>query len=165
MSYRVVRSKYSYYTSKFAEYVKEKHPDAVFIEEIALKTTTGYSDNPGIVFYQENPPAPYTNQYFAYYKRYNPNPLEDGRGNWAIYGLVSFDPVVEGVLRRDGKGGGVIGISRYCHDYFQFTPNGFVDGGRDYTRFGGSTLSDFTVVKVNLLTKKFELDGAWHDYE
>ena len=155
-------SKYWYYGPKFDEYTQEKHPNAVFVEEIAIKTSRGYTDHPGVVYYQENPPAPYTNKYFCFFKQ-RPDPLSD-QGYWIIKGLDDFDPVVEGVLRTLPTGDRVIGISRYRHDYFQFTNDGFVDGGRDYTRFGGSSLSDFTIVKVNLLTKQFNLNGEWHDY-
>lgn len=164
-SFKLLRSKYWYYDAKFDAYVKEKHPNARFIEEICLRTKNGgYSSNPGVVLYEDEPPAPFTSKFFAYY-RYPGNVLDDDgdKGHWVITGLSTFDPVVEGILVPDQSGGGVLAISRYCHDFFQLPDGSFVDGGRDYTRIGGNPLP--TLTRINLLTKKFEMNGEWYDYE
>jgi hypothetical protein len=149
-----------------AAYLKDKHPDARFIEEIALKTRNGgYSDSPGVVLYQENPPEPFTNKFFAYYKPVDVAAIIAGtprNESWTVVGLSTFDPIVEGALVTNNKGGGVLAISRFRNDFFYYTGSAFIDGGRDYTRLGGSPLPP--VVRINLLTKKFEMNGAWHDY-
>lgn len=158
---KIVRSPYSYYKGAVKEYIHEKHPTAVFVEEIALPTKGGgWSDNPGVLMYEENPVAPFTNNYFAYFRTPD-NFISRDKGHWLVTGFKSYDPVVEGLYHAAS---GVVGISRYGHDYFHLPSGHMVDGGRNYTRFGGSDLSTVTVVKVNLLTKKVEINGEWYDY-
>ncbi len=167
-SFVLKRSKYWYYDDKLKAYIAEKHPSARFIEEICLRTKNGgYSENPGIVLYEETPPNGFTNKFFAYYKYIDREAMLTGgedRGQWVITGLSNFDPVVEGILVPDKSGGGVLAISRYCHDFFQLPDGSFVDGGRDYTRTGGSVLP--TIVRIDLFKKKFQVekDGDWNDY-
>lgn len=166
-TYRLTRSAYWYYGPKMADYIAEKYPDAVFIEELALKTKNGgYTSNPGIILYQENPPAPFTNKYFALYCKPDYDAIISGaprKDQWVVTGLSTFDPVVEGVLVRDSRGGGTLAISRFAHDFFQFQGDAAVDGGRDYTRIVGSAVT--TIVRIDLQKKKFELNGDWYDYE
>jgi len=160
MTVKLEQSGLWYYKDQVRDYIHEKHPNARFIAEIALPTKGGgWTDNPGIVLYEENPPAPFTNQFFAYYK-YPDNHISDERGKWLVTGLSKFDPVVEGVYDTTS---GVVAISRYGHDYFTTSTGFFVDGGRNYTRFGGSSLSHLAVVKVNLLTKTFIHNGVTYD--
>lgn len=163
--FNLKRSPYSYWTPKLQEYVKEKHPDAVFVEEIALKMVNGgYTDNPGVVLYQENPPDPYVNKFFAYYKKVDVLAYAEGRApndQWVIVGLPTFDPVVTALLNR--KTGDLM-ISRYRHDYWTHGAC-FIDGGRDYLRYGGSDMSNLEQVQLNLHTKEFEFDGAIHRVE
>lgn len=161
--YTLLHSPYSYAANEaFRSYVKEKHPDAVFIEEIAIELKGGgYTDNPGIVFYQENPPAPYTNKFFAYYCKPDLAARIDGRqpkDQWVITGLKEdWNPVVEAAIHIPSRS---LAISRYRHDYFAF-PGGFIDGGRDYTRLGGSVIPQ--VVHLNLLTMQFEYNGETYN--
>ena len=162
MTVKLEHSPLWYYKDAVKEYISEKHPSARFVAEIALPLKNGgWSDNPGVVMYEETPPHPFTNNFFAYY-RYPDNPLDDKeRGKWVVTGLSKFDPVVEGVYCPSR---GVVAISRYCHDYYTTSVGFFVDGGRDYTRYGGSDLSHLSIVKVDLLNKKFIHNGASYDF-
>ena len=161
--YTLLHSPYSYADNEaFRAYVSEKHPNAIFIEELALETKGGgYTDNPGIVFYQEDPPAPYTNKFFAYYCRPDMAARIEGRqpkDEWVITGLKEdWNPVVEVALHMPSR---TLAISRYHHDFFSF-PGGFIDGGRDYTRYGGEVLPQ--LAKLNLLTMQFEYDGETYN--
>ncbi len=164
MNVKLEQSALWYYKDQVKDYINEKHPDARFIAEIALPTKGGgWTDNPGIVLYEEHPPAPFSNKFFAYY-RYPDDPFskrDKERGKWVVTGLSNFDPVVEGVYDTTS---GIVAISRYGHDYFTTSPGFFVDGGRNYTRFGGSSLSHLAIVKVNLLTRTFIHNGVSHDF-
>lgn len=158
-TFNLVRSPYSYWTDKFQAYVKEKHPDAVFVEEICLNAKGGYTDWPGVVLYQENPPEPYKDQFFAYFLRRDMAALLDGRkgdDQWVICGQPTFSPVVDALFNRKNN---TLIFSRFRHDFFEHG-GVFVDGGRDYMRYGGSDMKETVVVKLNLLTKEFELDGV-----
>lgn len=160
--FKLHHSKYDYADDQgMLSYVGEKHPTARFVEEIAIKTKGGgYTPNPAVVFYQKNPPAPYTNNFFAYY-RY-PDLSEIGlelpnAGKWVITGLKDWDPVVDAIL-DEKEGGGVLTISRFVHDFVRSPVSGaFIDGGRDYCRTGGTPLPK--IVKLNLFTMTFELNG------
>ncbi|MFM7012592.1 MAG: hypothetical protein ACKO0Z_25215 [Betaproteobacteria bacterium] len=157
----IVRSPYWYYKGAVKEYVHEKHPTARFVEEIVLPAKGGgWTDSPGVLMYEDNPPAPYTNNWFAYFRTPD-NPIDGEKGHWLITGLKSYDPVVEGLYHAAS---GTIGISRYGHDYFYMPSGHMVDGGRNYTRFGGSDLASVTVVKVNILTRQAKINGEWYDY-
>lgn len=49
--------------------------------------------------------------------------------------------------------------SRYCHDFRQFTNGLFVDGGRDYTRYGGP-VDQCKLVKIRVNKDQLEVvDG------
>lgn len=158
MQYHIHHSQFSYVTrEKFVRYVQEKHPDAVFVTELALKTQRGgYTSNTGAIYYQENPPAPHTNKFFSLYQY--PNSFDGEVGRWAITGLQNFDPVVAAILTKESADLSWLTYSRFGHD-FVYDPTGtaFIDGGREYTRTGGAALPQ--VVRLNLFTKTFELDG------
>jgi len=157
----IVRSPYAYYKGAVKEYIHEKHPTARFIEEIALPTKGGgWSDIPGILLFEPEPAPPFTNNWFAYFR--TPDNLFDGeKGRWLVTGFKSYDPVVEGLYHAAS---GTVGISRYGHDYFYMPSGHMVDGGRNYTRYGGTDLASVAVVKVNILTRQVEINGEWHDY-
>lgn len=154
-------------------YIKEKHPNAQFVTEIALKTRAGgFSENPGVVLYQENPPAPFTNKYFAYYKYLHPKLAAYAMGakgggegaEWAVVGLPDWDPVVSAIITPGPGGfeeGAILTYSRYGHDYVDAPANygvkAAIDGGREYARILGDPLPQ--LVKVNLLTREFEFNG------
>ena len=160
--FTLLHSPYSYASNvKLMNYIGEKHPDAAFVEEIAIGLKGGgYTDNPGVVFYQPYPPAPYTNKFFAYWCRQDLQAVLDGRernDQWVITGLQDWDPVVSAAIHVPSR---TLAISRYGHDFFSF-PGGFIDGGRDYTRLGGETIPQ--TVELNLLTLQFEHDGETYN--
>jgi len=165
MGYTLHRSDYFYASNeKIMAYIAEKHPTARFIEEIALKNKHGgYTPNPGLVFYEENPVNGYPN-YFAYYKYPDYAAAVSGlpeKHDWVITGLPTFDPIVTAIL-VPAEDGGVLTISRFGHDYVSSpVGNAAIDGGREYTRIIGSPLP--VTVQLNLNTMTFEKDGETYD--
>lgn len=166
--FKLHRSAYFYADSpKFKDYVKGKHPEAVFVEEISLRLKNGgWSQNPGVVFYQENPPAPFTNKFFAYYNYGVPDLAAralniEATSSWVITGLSNFDPIINAIFTPHEEGG-TITISRFGHDYVT-APGGqtAIDGGRDYLR----TLGNPTIVPYNMFTRTFRLNNQEYNVE
>jgi hypothetical protein len=134
--------------------VQEHHPDAVFVEEMALRNKHGgYSQEPCLVFYQEKPPKPEYPNFFAY----NRQPI-NGDMRWVRTGLpATFSPVVPALFDD-----GVLIISRYGHDFVRSpVSENCVDGGPQLERVVGPLAHDAVryIVNVNLLTLTFEMGG------
>ena len=128
--------------------VLEFHPKATFIAEIALKTQRGWSENPGQVFYDPEPPKKEYAHFFAYY--FYPN-----GGKLVVTGQPHFDPIVDAMYEPTPEGA-VLVWSRFRHDFVRspVSPN-CIDGGRDYLR----CLGDPEIVKLNLFEKTFKRKG------
>lgn len=148
---------------KLMGYIREKHPTARFVEEISCVKTKagGWTEFPGVVMYEENPPDPTYPKFFAFQKvvdtSVGPTPEGTFAYKWLRVGLPNFDPVINAIFVRNGEGGSIT-ISRYGHD-FVYAPNGnqAIDGGRDYIRTLGDPLP--TVVPYNMLTRTFRLNN------
>lgn len=137
---------------KLQDYVQQKFAGAVPIEEIALDLKGGgYTNYPGYVFWQADPPNNYSN-FFVIYRVFGvyEDKVTLGEPQLYVRGLPNFNPIVDGVT-ADGKN---ILISRYVHDYFCYG-DAMIDGGRNYTR-----RSLHPVVKVNLLTQSVEMEDG-----
>lgn len=168
--YRLFTSKRRSFTPELIGKILEHHKGSLpqFIEEIACKNTTGnYTPWGAAVFWQETPPQPEWSNWFAYQFQEFDTMVGDepakGR-RLVITGLKTFDPVVEAILEPTMEGGRVA-ISRFGHDFVQ-TPSGlFIDGGRDYTRFGGweDEKSKPELVRLNLKTMQFKRKGRAHN--
>ena len=52
---------------------------------------------------------------------------------------------------------GEVYYSRYCHDFRQYPCGLFVDGGRDYTRYGGTVLGNCKIVHIRVNKDKLEV--------
>lgn len=152
-------SQYHYANSeKLMKYIREKHPTARFIEEIAIPTRGGFSPNPAVVLYDESPKEGF-HQYFAYY-RY-PEEVASFYGIstdslWRVVGLPDWSPVVDAVITDDGLGTYYATISRFGHDIVcaPFS-NATIDGGRAYTKVSGSPLPLTVKLNLNTMTTVF----------
>lgn len=134
------------------EKIEQKYK-AKYVLETSIKGTYGWLDFPAAIFYTETA-HPNGSNYFAIHCR------TDGTfpgKNWTITdGLSAVDGVVFTGLEHDGK----VYYSRYCHDYRSVgNSEYFVDGGREYTRYGGPDLKkvklvNFVVVKDRLVIQE-----------
>ena len=116
----------------------EEHYNAKYVFTSCIKGKYGWIDSPAAIFYTEVA-HPEGSNYFGL--------LWKGNNLVICNGVTATEPF-QGI-----KVGEEIIFSRYGHDYYEH--NGmFVDGGRDYMRYGGNI--DFD--KVKFVTLKVEKD-------
>lgn len=167
MRFVLHHSQYHYANNKkLMDYLREKHPNAQFVEELAIPTHGGYSPNPAVVLYEDTPREGYTN-YFAYYRYpeevasfYGIKPTE----LWRVVGLPDWSPEVDAVVTDDGEGTHYLTVSRFGHDIVcaPFS-NATIDGGRNYTKVSGSPLP--LTCRVNLKDMTVVFDGSLYTVE
>jgi hypothetical protein len=130
----------------------EKEYKAKYILETCLLVSDKFSgakfwaDFPAAIFYTEKA-HPRGSNYFALYFR--------GDSLMITNGLPSIKDVVFKGLEAEG----VVEYSRYRHDYREVKNGAFVDGGRDYFRYGGDSFSDYNVVKFKVVKDHLEFIG------
>jgi hypothetical protein len=108
--------------------VVEVRKDAKYVGDFCVKTKTGWSDIPVSIFYQEHPPAPFSN-YFGIYLDFISGKLMITDGS-----SVTKEPIL-GIASSTGE----VVYSRYGHDFRSLeNGEGSIDGGRSYTRLLGS---------------------------
>jgi hypothetical protein len=109
------------------QFIEEKY-GAKYMGYWAIKRKSGWSDEPVDVFYVENPDREkgHTN-YFGMFR-------QDGMV-YITNAESAFSETLKGIIGNNDE----VVISRYRHD-FRDTGDAFIDGGRDYTRLGGSTI-------------------------
>lgn len=119
---------------------------ATYVCDSSVKTKDGgWSYSPVAVFYQPHPPPEMSN-YFGMYRR---------DGAVMICKGDSATKPFDGVVADNGD----VIYSRYRHDY-RGSPDGsvFVDGGREYTRWGGKVLNVKRLVKINVVGPDLVID-------
>lgn len=127
----------------------EDHYKGKYIFESCLRAKDGGWVNQAFAIFYTEKAHPQGSNYFAIgWKSYS-----DVAGQALIItDGISATEEFSGVLYNDE-----VFYSRYRHDFRQF-PNGlFVDGGRDYTRYGGSFLGDINFVKIKVNKDKLEI--------
>lgn len=122
----------------------EKEYNAKYILETDLKAKDGgWANRPGAIFYTEKA-HPQGSNYFALYF--------NGDTCYITDGLPSIKDVVFQGLEAESE----VIYSRYRHDYRESKNGAFVDGGRDYFRFGGDRFSDYHRVKFKVVEDRLE---------
>lgn len=124
----------------------EDKMNAKFVFESCLKNRAGgWANMPVAIFYTEVA-HPQGSNYFGVYNDFD--------GRVTITDAISATEPFEGLLIDDD-----IIYSRYRHDFREH--NGvFIDGGRDYTRIGGSRMAEATVVKLKVVDDHVEVDDT-----
>lgn len=101
----------------------------------------GWNDTPVDVFYVENPDT--SKGHSNYFGMFVKSPILDEAGTVYITNAESaFSEPMDGLLSASG----VVYVSRYRHNYIA-VDEGFIDGGRDYTRYNPDH-STFVIVTV-----------------
>jgi hypothetical protein len=124
----------------------EKKYNATYVFESCIKDKKGnWCNSPTAIFYAEEA-HPEGSNYFAIYPDYQSNAYMITNAITAV--TDPFDAVLvdEEVI-----------YSRYRHDYREHK-GVFVDGGRDYTRCGGSNMSDIKIVTLKVEKDKLVID-------
>jgi hypothetical protein len=118
--------------------IEEKY-NAKYVFETCLRARDGgWANFPAAVFYQEEA-YPGGSNYFAMYFG------EDGNVYITDAGPSIIDEEFTG-LEAEGE----VVYSRYRHDYRAGKNGAFVDGGRDYFRYGGDKFDDYNIVKFRV---------------
>jgi len=128
----------------------EKQYNGKYVFESCLKTKGGgWTDRAFAIFYTEKK-HPEGSNYFAIGWSFDNIRLT--KPSLIITNGIDATEEFNGVLYN-----GEVFYSRFCHDFRQF-PNGlFVDGGRDYTRFGGTVLDKCKLVRIRVNKDKLEV--------
>jgi hypothetical protein len=132
----------------------EKKYDAKYVLETDLLAkdkhsgVTFWANRPAAIFYTEKA-HPEGSNYFAIYMEYD---LDGKMIPMITNGLSSIKDVVFSGLEAEDE----VIYSRYRHDYRTHKNGAFVDGGRDYFRYGGDKFDDYNVVKFKVVCGKIE---------
>jgi hypothetical protein len=108
---------------------------AVYVCDSQLKSKDGgWSYNPAAIFYTAQP-HPEGSEYFGMYRKDDEIYITNG---------ISATEPFDGVVTPSGD----IIYSRYRHDYREHG-GVFIDGGRDYTRKGGSKIPETVKLRIS----------------
>lgn len=139
----------------------EEHYGGKFIGDFCLKTKNGgWSERPIAVFYQPNPDVEAGHSHYFGLLVDN---LSPDTGSLMITNAESaFSEPISGIITDEGE----ILFSRYRHDFRQ-SLNGecFIDGGRDYCRFGGGSyrIVQLLIDKDKLVVDPKTINSFWFD--
>ena len=139
-----VNTKSSFLTEENIKNI-EKHYKATYVLETCAKDRSGgWANFPAAIFYTETA-HPEGSNYFALY-------VTEDRQLMIANGLSAVNNVVFQGLEAEG----VVTYSRYRHDYRDAGNGAFVDGGRDYFRYGGDKFDDYNIVEFVVNKDKVE---------
>ena len=143
-----VNTKSSFLTEENIKNI-EKHYKATYLLETCAKDRNGgWANFPAAIFYTETA-HPEGSNYFALY-------VTEDKQLMIANGLSA----VEGVVFRGLEVEGVVTYSRYRHDYRDAGNGAFVDGGKDYFRYGGDQFDDYNIVDFVVTDGKLEFVNA-----
>jgi hypothetical protein len=132
----------SFLNAESIKLVEEKY-NAKFVFESPLKLPNGnWSDESVAVFYTEEAHPQGSNYFGLYYTK----------EGWMITNAISAVEEPFDALCIDEE----VVYSRYRHDYRPHK-GVFVDGGRDYMRYGGERFSEAKIVKLVVNKDRLEL--------
>jgi len=127
----------------------ETQYNATYVLESCAKDSRGnWCNFPAAIFYTENA-HPDGSNYFALY-------VNDSRELMIANGITAVDDVVFKGIEAEGE----VTYSRYRHDYRAALNGAFVDGGRDYFRYGGDQFEDYNIVSFKVNKDKLEFLDA-----
>ena len=138
-----IDTKCSFIKQEYIE-VFEKEYNAKYILETDLKAKDGgWANRSGAIFYTEKA-HPRGSNYFALYFNGDTLMITDG--------LPSIKDVVFKGIEAEGE----VVYSRYRHDYRSGKSGAFVDGGRDYFRYGGDKFEEYNIVSFRVVKDHLE---------
>ena len=122
--------------------IEQEYNGKYVLESCLKKKDGGWYNFPVAIFYTEQA-HPEGSNYFAIYR--------DTDGHFGITNGLS---AVEGVNFMGIEAEDEVIYSRYRHDFREHKNGAFIDGGRDYTRYGGDEFEDYNRVVFKVV------DGA-----
>jgi len=127
----------------------EREYNAKYLLESDLLAKDKYSgatywvNKPAAIFYTEKA-HPRGSNYFALYFEGDSLMITDA--------LPSIKDIVFFGIEAEGE----VVYSRFRHDYRAGKNGAFVDGGRDYFRYGGDKFEDYNIVKFKVVEDRLE---------
>lgn len=135
----------SFLNAKNIALIEEKY-NAKYLLETCLKLSNGdWANFPSAVFYTEKA-HPEGSNYFAIYFDIITNRAH----------ITNALPAIENIVFSGLEAEGEVVYSRYRHDYRGGKNGTFVDGGRDYFRYGGDNFDDYNIVKFKVVEDRLE---------
>ena len=125
------------------EHIKklELYYDGKYVFDSTLRGRDGgWLDQAFAIFYTEKSHPEGSNYFGICWKNYTGS----FKPELIITNGISATEEFNGVL-YDGE----VYYSRYCHDFRQYPCGLFVDGGRDYTRYGGTVLGNCKIGRAS----------------
>ena len=121
----------------------EKKYNAKYVGDFCIMTKHGWSESPVAIFWQEKPPVEGYSHYFGIFVQEDTIYITSGES--------AFSKPIVGIVADDGE----VVYSRYRHD-FRSSKDGsvFIDGGRDYTKWGGTLTPQFVHIVADGATLK-----------
>lgn len=133
---------------KQIEELEQKY-NAKYVLESCLKGKDGsWLNRPAAIFYTEDP-HPEGSNYFAIYLDYN---MDGTLVPMITNGLSAINEVVFLGLEAEGE----VIYSRFRHDYRDAKNGAYVDGGRDYFKYGGDRFDDYNIVRFKVAEGNIE---------
>jgi len=127
----------------------EKHYKATYVLETCAKDGRGnWCNFPAAIFYTEKA-HPEGSNYFALYVNEDKEMM-----------IANGSTAVQDVLFKGIEIEGRVTYSRYRHDYRGAGNEAFVDGGRDYFRYGGDKFDDYNIVEFVVNKDKVEIKNV-----
>jgi hypothetical protein len=124
----------------------ENKYDAKYVFESCIKDINGnWANFPVAIFYTEEK-YPEGSNYFGLY-------INEDRETIICDGISATEPFIGIAIDEN------VIYSRYRHDYREFFDI-FIDGGRDYLRYGGDTNENTKIVNIKVVKSNLEIENA-----
>ena len=118
---------------------------AKYVFEACIKDAKGkWLNFPTAIFYTDKA-HPEGSNYFAMFML-NGNPM-------IADGITAVEDVVYTGLETEDQ----VVYSRYRHDFRSLNNGAYIDGGRDYFRYGGDSYNDYNVVRFKVVKDRLEI--------
>lgn len=145
-----IHNETSIFDSSAVSLIEKKYKSKFVFESCIKNAYDGWCNFPAAIFYTEEK-HPKGSNYIAFYRKNDPFDVTS-------YKLMVTDGIsaTKEPFKAIQIGNDVI-YSRYRHDYREFGAY-FVDGGRDYLRYGGSQLGkNIKPVKIRVVKDSLEI--------
>lgn len=124
--------------------IEEKY-NAYYVFEACIKDAKGkWLNFPAAIFYT-NKTYPKGSNYFAMFILHGCLMIADG--------ITAVENVVYTGLEAEDQ----VVYSRYRHDFRSLKNGAYIDGGRDYFRYGGDSFNDYNVVRFKVVKDRLDI--------
>ena len=137
----------SFLTEKQIKTIESAKKMKYVLESCIKDPKGGWINQPMAIFYQKKP-HPRGSNYAALFAETDKD--THGVNLFIADGISAVENVIYTGLEAEGE----VVYSRFRHDYRAGKNGAFVDGGRDYFRYGGDRMDDYNVVHFKVVDGK-----------